>query len=456
MIRFDFSGTSDTLIGNRGVSLKDIEAIMPLCTKAHETMAANRAEGRIKFQDLPDDKKMMEAVKSLVKKLKGKFRNIVHLGIGGSSLGPKAMFSSIKPPFYNLDGNPRIFFWDNVDPEFMSVTFEHIKLDETLFIVVSKSGGTAETASQFMFVYDKLRKQLGEKYKDHLAIITDPRGGILRKIADSEGIANLPIPPEVGGRFSTLTPVGLLPSALLGIDIDAFMRGAGKMRDKTVSPDVFSNPAYLYAVIHFLASAKSANMSVLMPYSNALFDLSDWYCQLWAESSGKKTSLKGKTVFAGQTPIKALGATDQHSQCQLYMEGPFDKVVNIIDVKKYRKEITIPDVFGDTAEMGYLCGKTINKLIQSEAIGTWGALIENNRMATRITLDAINEETIGAMFMFFMTATSFFCYLLDVNPYDQPGVELGKVITFDLMGRKGYEGKAKPVAEVDQLVLEVK
>jgi glucose-6-phosphate isomerase len=455
MIRFDFSGTSDTLIGNRGIAQKDINAIMPLCKAAHETMASNRAGGRIKFQDLPDGKAMLDAVKALAAKLKGKFKNIVHLGIGGSSLGPKAMFSAIKPPYYNLSGDPRIFFWDNVDPELMSVTLDNIKLEETLFIVVSKSGGTAETASQFMFVYDGLKKRLGDKYKNHLAIITDPKNGILRKIADSEGIANLSVPPEVGGRFSTLTPVGLLPSALLGIDIDAFMKGAAKMRDATITPDVFLNPAYLYAAIHFLASVKGANMSVLMPYSNALFDLSDWYCQLWAESSGKKTSLKGKTVFAGQTPIKALGATDQHSQCQLYMEGPFDKVVNIIDVKKYRKEITIPDVFGDTAEMGYLCGKTVNRLIQSEAKGTWGALIENQRMATRITLDTINEETLGAMFMFFMTATSFFCYLLDVNPYNQPGVELGKVITFDLMGRKGYEGKAKPVAEVDRLVLEI-
>jgi glucose-6-phosphate isomerase len=455
MIRIDFSGISDSLIGNRGVSMKDIEAIMPLCKAAHETMTVNRESGRIKFQDLPEDEAMLDAVKVLAGKFSGRFRNIVHLGIGGSSLGPKAMFSSIKPPYYNLSGNPRIFFWDNVDPELMSATFDQIKLEETLFIVVSKSGGTAETASQFMIVYDMLKKQLGDKYKEHLAIITDPKGGILRKIADSEGIANLSVPPEVGGRFSTLTPVGLLPSALLGIDIDAFMRGAGKMRDKTISPDVFSNPAYLYAAIHFLASVKGTNMSVLMPYSNALFDLSDWYCQLWAESSGKKTSLKGKTIFAGQTPIKALGATDQHSQCQLYMEGPFDKVVNIIDVKKYRKDITIPDVFNETVEMGYLCGKTINKLIESEAKGTWGALIENQRMATRITLEMINEETIGAMFMFFMTATSFFCYLLDVNPYDQPGVELGKVITFNLMGRKGYEGKAKSFAEVDKMVIEI-
>jgi glucose-6-phosphate isomerase len=455
MIRFDFSGTSDSLIGSRGISLKDIDAILPLCRQAHETMASNRAEGRITFQDLPDDRAAADAVKTLAAVLKGRFRNLVHLGIGGSSLGPKAMFSAIKPPYYNLSGEPRIFFWDNADPELMLATLNHIKLEETLFIVVSKSGGTAETASQFMLAYDMLKKQLGKNYKDHLIIITDPKSGILRKIAESEGISSLPIPPTVGGRFSALTPVGLFPSAMLGLDIDAFLNGAAKMRDATISADVFSNPAYLFAAIHYLASVKGANMSVLMPYSNALFDISDWYCQLWAESSGKKTSLKGKTVFAGQTPIKALGATDQHSQCQLYMEGPFDKVVNIIDVKNYRSEIKIPDVFSETAEMGYLCGKTVNSLIQSEAKGTWGALIENQRMTTRITLDTINEETIGALFIFFKTATSFFCYLLDVNPYDQPGVELGKVITFDLMGRKGSEGKAKTVAEVDALIIEI-
>jgi glucose-6-phosphate isomerase len=249
--------------------------------------------------------------------------------------------------------------------------------------------------------------------------------------------------------------VGLFPACLLGIDIDALMHGAARMADVVLKPDVFTNPAYLFGAIHFLALLRGVNCSVLMPYSNSLLDLADWYRQLWAESSGKKLSLKNKTVFAGQTPIKALGATDQHSQVQLYVEGPFDKIVNIIEVRRYRNDVPIPNVFEDTAEMGYLAEKSIAELINAEAKGTKAALIENKRMTINISLDTIDEETLGGLFMFFEAATVFFCFLLDIDPFDQPGVELGKQITFDLMGRKGFEGKAKLHFPVDRMIIEI-
>lgn len=455
MLRFDFSGVTDTLLGARGIALSDIEAIAPAIKAAHETIMSHRVNRKILFYDLPKDAIMLEQVKKLARTLKGRFRTIVHLGIGGSSLGPKAIFSSLKDPLYNLSSSPRMFFMDNVDPELIHSILNHCRPEDTLFTVVSKSGGTAETAAQFMVVYDLLKRALGADYKDHLVLITDPKQGILRKLADSEGIASLSIPPEVGGRFSVLTPVGLFPACLMDIDIDALLEGAAYMADIVLQPDVFANPAYLFGVIHFLALARGYNISVLMPYSNALYDLADWYRQMWAESAGKKLSLKGKTVFAGQTPIKALGATDQHSQVQLYMEGPFDKIVNIIDVKQYRSDVVIPRVFENTAEMGYLAGKSIAALIAAEARGTKGALIENERLTTGITLDTIDARTMGALFMFLEAATVFICFLLDIDPFDQPGVELGKQITFDLMGRTGYEGKAKAHPTIDRMVIEL-
>lgn len=454
MIRFDFSGVTDQLVGERGIAISDIEAIAPALKAAHVTIMSERAKRAILFYDLPKDTEMISQVKKLAGSLKGKFRNIVHLGIGGSSLGPKAIFSALKDPFHNLSSSPRMFFMDNVDPELMGSILEHIVPHETLVTVVSKSGGTAETAAQFMVVYDLIKRTLGAEYKNHMVLITDPVKGILRKLAASEGIAALSIPPEVGGRFSVLTPVGLFPAGLLDIDIEALMAGAASMAELVTQPDVFKNPAYLYAAIHFLALARGVNISVLMPYSNALYDLADWYRQIWAESIGKKLSRKGKSVFAGQTPVKALGATDQHSQVQLYMEGPFDKIVNIIDVRAFRKDITIPRVFEDTSEMGYLAGKHMTALINAEARGTRGALIESQRMTTSITLDTINEQTLGALFMFLEAATACMGYLLDINPFDQPGVELGKEITFDLMGRAGYAGKAKAYKALDRLVIE--
>ena len=455
MIRFDFSGATDKLVGRQGIAAGDIEAVLPALAAVHKAIENARAKREILFYDLPKDTAMVEQVKTLAGSLKGRFKNIVHLGIGGSSLGPKAIFSALKDPLHNLGSEPRLFFMDNVDPELMHSIIEHINPQETLFTVVSKSGGTAETAAQFMVVHDLLKRTLGEGCKDHLVLITDPEKGVLRKLAASDGIANLSIPPEVGGRFSVLTPVGLFPAILLGIDIDGLMEGARAMADCVLQPDVFKNPAYLYAAIHFLALARGVNISVLMPYSNALYDLADWYRQIWAESIGKKQSLKGKSVFTGQTPVKALGATDQHSQVQLYVEGPFDKIVNVIDVKNFRTDVAIPRVFEDTAEMGYLAGKSIAELIKAEARGTMGALIESRRMTTNISIDAIDARTLGALFMFFEAATACMGYLLDINPFDQPGVELGKQITFDLMGRSGYEGKSKAYSPVDRMVIEI-
>jgi len=454
MIQFDFSGVTDKLLGGRGIAVSDIEAILPALASVHKTITAARARREILFYDLPNDSAMIKQVSTLADTFHGRFRNIVHLGIGGSSLGPKAIFSALKDPLHNITSEPRMFFMDNVDPEPMQSILDCIKPEETLFTVVSKSGGTAETAAQFMVVYDLLKRTLGERCKDHLVLITDPEKGVLRRLADADGIANLSIPPEVGGRFSVLTPVGLFPASLLGVDIRALMQGAGQMADCVLQDDVFKNPAYLYAAVHFLALARGVNISVLMPYSNALYDLADWYRQIWAESIGKRRSLKGKDVYAGQTPVKALGATDQHSQVQLYVEGPFDKIVNIIDVAAFRKDVAIPHVFADTAEMGYLSGKSIAELIKAEARGTKGALIESGRMTSSISLETIDARTLGALFMFFEAATACMGYLLDINPFDQPGVELGKQITFDLMGRSGYAGRSKSYRQVERMVIE--
>lgn len=454
MIQFDFSGVTDKLLGGRGIAVSDIEAILPALASVHKTIIAARARREILFYDLPKDSAMLKHVSALAETFKGRFRNIVHLGIGGSSLGPKAIFSALKDPLHNVSSEPRLFFMDNVDPELMLSILKNINPEETLFTVVSKSGGTAETAAQFMVVYDLLKRTLGERRKGHLVLITDPEKGVLRRLADTDGIASLVIPPEVGGRFSVLTPVGLFPASLLGVDIEDLMQGAGIMADCVLQEDVFKNPAYLYAAVHFLALARGVNISVLMPYSNALYDLADWYRQIWAESIGKRQSLKGKDVYAGQTPVKALGATDQHSQVQLYVEGPFDKIVNIIDIAAFRNDVAIPHVFADTAEMGYLSGKSIAELIKAEARGTKGALIESGRMTSSISLDAIDARTLGALFMFFEAATACMGYLLDINPFDQPGVELGKQITFDLMGRPGYEGTSKSYSKVERMVIE--
>jgi len=455
MIRFDFSGVTKELINGRGISKEDINALAPIIEKAHNILSTRRESKEILFYDLPYARDIIDQVKGMAEDLSGKFKNIVHLGIGGSSLGPKAIFSALKGPFHNHVSIPKMFFLENIDPEYIASLLDYISPEQTLFNVVSKSGATPETASQFMVAFDLLKTRLGKSYNDHLVFITDPKDGVLRRLASAHGIRSLPIPKEVGGRFSVLTPVGLFPAAMCSVDIDRLLNGAAKMADIVTSPDVFKNPAYMYGCVHFIAFMKGINISVIMPYSNALYDIADWYRQLWAESLGKKTSLGGKTLFTGQTPIKALGATDQHSQVQLYMEGPFDKIINMITVRHYRKDIRIPAIFSDINELSYLGSKNISTLINAEATATRAALIKNGRATTHIEIDTIDEETLGALFMFFETSTAFMGYLLNIDPFNQPGVKLGKQLTSTLMGRPGFEDKIKTLKTIDYMNIEI-
>ncbi len=438
MIRFDFSGTTKEIIGQAGITREDIESLRPLTEKAHALLMAARKKGDVIFYDLPERSGMVEDTDAMASGLMGHFKDIVHIGIGGSSLGPKAIFSALKNPLHNYTSSPRMFFLDNVDPEYMASLFGMLSLKDTLFVVVSKSGATAETASQFMTALGLMKERLSDAYKDHLVFITDPERGILRQLAYELGIRALSIPSEVGGRFSVLTPVGLFPAAMCGLNTKLLLEGAKKMRDIITQDDVFKNPAYLYCCIHFLALKRGANVSVLMPYSNALYDIADWYRQLWAESLGKRYSIDSREVFTGQTPVKALGATDQHSQVQLYREGPFDKIINIMTVDRYRADTIIPDVLDGIDEFSYLASRPVSDLIKAEARATIASLIDAGRMTTHISLDTIDEETVGALFMFFEAATAFMGYILKINPFDQPGVELGKKFTFALMGRHGF------------------
>lgn len=449
MIRFDFSGISRNLIGEHGLSFSEIEALTPASNDAHSRILNGRANETIGFFELPQRSDMVAEVKAVAERFKGRFKYIVSLGIGGSSLGPKTIFSALCDPLHNIFEEPKMFFLENIDPEQMASLFKRIKPAEALFIVISKSGTTAEPAAQFMAVLKLLKDSLGDSYREHLIFITDPAKGVLRPMAEREGIAALAIPPEVGGRFSVLTPVGLLPAALLGCDIDALLDGAARMAEHCLKRDLTQNPAYLYGAIHFLMLARGKNISVLMPYSSALYDLADWYRQLWAESLGKRLNLDGQVVHCGQTPVKALGATDQHSQVQLYIEGPFDKIINIIKVKNYRADVEIPRLMDDDPALSYLCDKSIAQLLSAEASGTTAALIKSGRPTVQIELDTIDAATLGALFMFFEAATAYTGYLLLIDPFDQPGVELGKQITFGLMGRDGYTADGVPSALPD-------
>jgi glucose-6-phosphate isomerase len=325
----------------------------------------------------------------------------------------------------------------------MTGLFKMLDLSKTLVNVITKSGDTAETMSQFMVVKDILERELGDNYRYNIVATTDKTIGILRQISEQEGYKTFVIPDDVGGRFSVFSAVGLLPLALVGIDIDSIVNGIKDMDLALKNTDIRENIAAQNALIHYLLDVKKGkNMSVMMPYSSRLRYVADWYVQLWAESLGKNKDLDGNDVNVGPTPVKAIGATDQHSQIQLYNEGLNNKIINFIRVKNFDSTLEIPSIFEYTG-IGYLGGKTINQLLNAEADSTRVSLTDYNRPNVTISIDKIDGYHLGQLLYMFEVQTAIAGELYNINAFNQPGVEQAKNYTYALMGRAGYEGSAE-------------
>ena len=441
MIHIDYTN----MFVKGGIPKSEWTAAKKRFAKAQKEFEARRAAGELGFLDLPGDKALHAQTTQYAARMKGKFDDVVVLGIGGSALGPIALRTALRKPQWNLlgaqerDGWPRLHVLDNLDPLTIGGLLDRVvKLDRTLFIVTSKSGGTAETMAQYLVVRDRLeRAQLA--LDSHIVFVTDPKKGALRPIANAERIPALDIPANVGGRFSVLTPVGILPAAMMGIDTAAMLAGAGEIAARCVSPKLGENPAGTFAMLQFLADTKAGkHVHVMMPYSDALRDMAAWFVQLWAESLGKvKRGSSGKHV--GPTPLAALGATDQHSQVQLFMEGSPDKTITLIAVPRARNDVAIPKLHGDVPDLAYLGGHTLGEVLDVERRATAGALARRGRPNMTIELDEVSPRTIGGLMMLLEAATIYAGSLYDVNPLDQPGVELGKNFTYAIMGRPGSD-----------------
>ena len=403
----------------------------------------------LQWMNLGYNEETLWYVKEYAAMVQGRFDNILVLGIGGSALGGLAVTEALLKPFWNLlspeqrEGLPRIFFLDNIDPDYMVGLLNILDLKKTLVNVITKSGSTAETMSQFMIVKNILEQELGDNYRYNIVATTDKKTGILRQIAEQEGYKTFVVPDDVGGRFSVFSAVGLLPFALVGIDIDEIVNGIKDMDLALKNTDIKENIAAQNALIHYLLDTKKGkNLSVMMPYSSKLKYVSDWYVQLWAESLGKNKDKEGNAVCVGPTPIKALGATDQHSQIQLYNEGPNNKVINFIRVKNFDNTLEIPNIFEYTG-IGYLGGKTINQLINAEADSTRVSLADYKRPTISIYLDKVDGYNVAQLLYMLEVQTAIAGELYNIDTFNQPGVEQAKNYTYALMGRAGYEESAQ-------------
>jgi glucose-6-phosphate isomerase len=440
----------DGLDGEHGLPRAKLAELAQRFGEIQKQVAKRRAGGEYGFYKLVEQDHTVRQIKTFAEGLGQAHDHVLVLGIGGSALGTKALLNALRRPAWNEwddEGReffPRLTVLENVDPTSVSAALERIDPRRVLVNVISKSGGTAETMAQYLVVRAWLDEALGSAANRHLVFTTDPERGALRELAHGERIATLEVPPHIGGRFSVLSPVGLLPAALVGIDIEGLLGGAAQALKRAEATDLLQNPPALYAALHWAADADlGARVHVLMPYTDRLREFAEWYRQLWAESLGKRVDRTGKPVYVGPTPVGAVGATDQHSQVQLFMEGPFDKVITFVTVDDLGVEVTIPGRPGLPPDLAYLPGHTLGELLHAEYEATATALTQRGRMNCTLSLSDLTAGSLGEAIMFYQLATGYAGAWYGIDPFDQPGVELGKRLTYAAMGRPGYEPAAK-------------
>jgi len=380
-------------------------------------------------------------IRELAQTLGKKYENILLLGIGGSALGAKAVLQFLHGPFYNLEkhAQPRLFILDNLDPVLITKALDVIDIRKTAIIYTSKSGSTPETAAQFIFFYNQY-KAAGGQLED-IVIICDPGDNGINHIARQLGCHLLHIPKNLGGRYSVLSSVGFLPAEITGIDSTRLLAGAQAMHQSILDTPLPQNALFGLGNCLYELAGKGKSIHALFNYSSLLFEFGLWFVQLWAESLGKKLNLDNQVVYAGTTPLTSLGATDQHSILQLYKEGPADKVLGFVKIDSWPTDITLPEAFPGEKEYAYFTGHTMSEQLGIEQLATEMTLVGAGRPCYRITLKEVSPEALGALLYFYEALVVYTAKLCHINPFDQPGVEEGKNITYALMGRQDYSQK---------------
>jgi glucose-6-phosphate isomerase len=437
-LSFDFSKMQD--------ELAEITKFKTKAQEIYQTVQNQKTNGKLGFAKLPYQGESLKPILDLAQQIRNEFTNLVVIGIGGSDLGTRAVHRALNNQFYNQlspekRNGPRLYFLgDTTDPVAINELISLLNLKETAFVIVSKSGNTIEQMSTFIYVREELLKVLGQTETiQHLIIVTDAETGTLREIVKKDGYRSLSVPKDVGGRFSVFSSVSLFPLAVVGIDIQALLDGAAEMDIYDNKTDYSENQILKYALLQYIAYNSGRPICVFMPYTYSLREVGFWFRQLWAESLGKRQSLDGKIVNVGPTPIAAIGPTDQHSQVQLYMEGPTGKVFTFLTVKNPINNLTLPLAYPDLEGVAYLEGHNFNEILLAEQESTAYALYTAGRPSLHIQLDHLDAFSLGQLLYYFEIAVTYAGALFEIDTFNQPGVELGKQYMYGLLGRPGFE-----------------
>ena len=391
--------------------------------------------------DLPInyDKEEFERIKIAAEKIRRQADVLVVIGIGGSYLGARAVIDMFKDPFRKTTKTEVIFLGQNISSEYMSSLLNYIIDRDVAVNVISKSGTTTEPAIAFRVIKDFMERKYGKEYaKDRIYVTTDKNKGALKSMADAEGYETFVIPDDVGGRFSVLTAVGLLPIAVAEIDIDELMQGAAGAREKYM--DLEDNECYKYAVYRNALYKVGKRIEILVNYEPAMHYFAEWWKQLFGESEGKDH----KGIF----PAGVDFTTDLHSMGQYIQDGRRELFETVIKIKNARSEFVIKEDMLDLDGLNYLAGKTMNEVNEKALMGTVVAHYDGNAPSMIIEIDEISPKNVGELIYFFEKACGISGYLLGVNPFNQPGVEDYKKNMFALLGKSGYEERRKEIEEI--------
>jgi len=412
-------GNALSEVADPGVGKDALDRLDERVADAHERIAAGRAEDEFGYVSLNlPDQTDPAAIEEAVEPLKGS-DSVLTVGIGGSALGAATISTALGPS--EVDH----YVLDNVDPERTSAILDSVALDTAAVHVVSRSGTTAETLANFLVVRDAMT-EAGVDWTEQ-TIVTTGESGPLRELADEHGLPALKVPEGVPGRFSAISPVGLVPAGIQGHDIEGVVAG-GQRGAESLSSSLYDCPAYAYGALAYALDQRGATVNAMMPYAEGLEPFAEWFAQLWAESLGKDG--------LGQTPARALGATDQHSQLQLYRAGPRDKLVTLVRPAE-KEDRTIPET--DIEDLSYLGGAGLGELLDAEFEATEASLAAAGRPNVRIELDQLDAEGIGELLYAMEAACILAGELYGIETFNQPAVEWGKRAARGLLGGGEFE-----------------
>ncbi len=429
---YDFSNLLGDNLGNKkALSRQEICENSYIASEILANVFVNSTPEHKAVFDILDEVNLAK-IKQLAGDVRNECEDFVVLGIGGSSLGSCAIFNALKNIGYNyqpreIRGAPRFFVEDSVDPESVAGLLAMIDLEKTIFCVVSKSGKTTETLTQFLYMRDLCETKFGENWVKHFVILTDDNENFLHNYAKANGLRTLLIPTKLGGRYSVLSAVGMFPSAVLGLDVEAIISGAKSMLEIGKRQNIWENAPLLSALCNFFNYKKGSNITVMIPYSESLSVFDDWFCQLWGESIGRNVTADGRALTGderiGQTPIQVTGPSVQHSQFQLYLEGPDDKTFTFVGIKNFKQDLALPSQLGEVFGKNISPGRTFGDLLNVERVSAERSLKLFKKPSESIIVERLDEDSMGKLFMFFILKMLFTGALLNINPFGQPAVE---------------------------------